>query len=247
MPGIKPFMTRRRWIADEHHGDAAFLTGEHAAHLTRVLRVQVGQQFDVVVAGAVRLGTVTAVAADRVELSLGDELPYAQQPALTLVLAIFKFDRMEWAIEKCTEIGVARITPVIVSRTDRYLALAAPKRFERWRRLVRQAAEQSRRSDVPEVDQPESLKTALTAAGPADAAESRIVLAESEKDLCLTDALASPVHKAMLAIGPEGGWTEEELRTFRQAGWSSVSLGPNILRAETAAIVASALLLDALR
>jgi len=157
---------------------------------------------------------------------------------LTLVLAIFKFDRMEWAIEKCTELGVSRIVPVICSRTDSHLALAATKRADRWRRLALRAAEQSRRAVPPEIAAPVELQDALKATTVA----SRIVLAESEEQVELRDVLAShPEGEVALAIGPEGGWVEDELQLFQKAGWISASLGNTILRAETAAIAAVAI------
>src|ERR1700683_3149709 len=99
-------MTRRRWIADEVAGDTAALVGEHAAHLARVLRAEVGQQFDIAAGDELRRGTITTISPDRVEFTLGNKLfgrlksAGSSTPNITLVLAIFKFDRMEWAIEK---------------------------------------------------------------------------------------------------------------------------------------------------
>ncbi len=169
---------------------------------------------------------------------------------LTLVLSIFKFDRMEWAIEKCTEIGVAQIVPLIARRTDSHLAAAASKRHERWLRIARQASEQSRRTAPPEISQPVRFKD-LGASGTVPAGEgaasARVVLAESERDQRLRDVIAASANDLILAVGPEGGWAEDELSWFRQSGWVAASLGSTILRAETAAIVASALALDALR
>lgn len=238
-------MTRRRWIADEIHGDTAFLTGEHASHLTRVLRAQIGQEFEIATGNSVRIGRITSISDDRVEFSLACELALNVVANLTLALAIFKFDRMEWAIEKCTEIGVGRIMPVIARRTDSHLASTAVKRYERWQRLARQAAEQSRRAAPPEISPPIKLKE-LDSAGIFPAA-TRIVLAETERHARLRDILQSSEANVVLATGPEGGWAEDELKWFRQSGWTSASLGDTILRAETAAIVATALALDALR
>ena len=227
-------MTRRRWIADEVSGSRAFLVGAHADHLARVLRARVGQEFDITTGSEVRRGLVIAISADRVEFELGDPIPSSPNVQITLLLSIFKFDRMEWAIEKCTELGVARIVPLIARRTEGHLAAAAAKRVERWRRIVLQAAEQSRRSLVPEVWQPLKFKDALTLPGGM-----RIVLSEFETEIKLKDLLQS-LHddEIFIALGPEGGWTNEELTTFREAGWSSASLGSTILRAETATIAA---------
>src|SRR6202021_33709 len=121
-------MTRRRWIADEVSGTRALLLGAHANHLSRVLRARIGQEFDITTGNEVRRGRITAIAQDRVEFELGAEVPTRFAVPVTLVLSIFKFDRMEWAIEKCTELGVARIVPVIARRTDVHLASAGAKR-----------------------------------------------------------------------------------------------------------------------
>lgn len=229
-------MTRRRWIADEVSGNKAALTGEHADHLVRVLRVRIGQEFDIATGGTVWRGRVTSLSANRVEFELGEKLPTMSGASLTLLLAIFKFDPMEWAIEKCTELGVARIVPVIARRTDAHLAAASAKRVERWRKIALQAAEQSRRESPPEIDAPVKLAQAATLSGAA-----RIVLSESETGTMLKDVFASPDGRedVLLAIGPEGGWTADELQLFHNSGWISASLGPTILRAETAAIVAT--------
>ncbi|HMB84627.1 MAG TPA: RsmE family RNA methyltransferase [Terriglobales bacterium] len=246
-------MTRRRWIADEVTGDTAALVGEHAAHLARVLRAEVGQEFDIATGDEVRRGTITFISYDRVDFALGTKPRHrlrskpSAAPKITLALAIFKFDRMEWAIEKCTEIGVSRIIPVIARRSDAHLATAAVKRHERWQRIVRQAAEQSRRSAPPEIAAPVKLKD-LAGAGVLPAGVlTRIVLAESEEDTRLREILQSRPTEVALAVGPEGGWADEELAWFRETGWVAASLGDTILRAETAAIVATALALEALR
>ncbi len=232
-------MTRRRWIADEVSGDRAALTGAHAYHLCRVLRARVGQQFDIATASGVRRGCVSSVEEARVEFDLLEEIPAAVIPPVTLALAVFKFDRMEWAIEKCTELGVARIVPIAAQRTERHLAGAAANRVERWRRVAQQASEQARRAAPPEILPPMSLKEALQVP-----AELRIVLDETERAARLTDLLAEkPSGHLWLAVGPEGGWTVGELDAFHGSGWLSASLGGNILRAETAAIVAVTLAL----
>ncbi len=235
-------MSRRRWIADEVSGNRAALTGSHAAHLSRVLRARVGQEFEIATGASVRSGRVTRIDHDRVEFELGDEINATATPNLTLALSIFKFDRMEWAIEKCTELGAARIVPVIASRTETHLATAASKRVERWQRIARQASEQSRRNSTPEINQPVKLTAALALPGTM-----RIVLAESEQQTMLKDVLHTHSPRdIVLALGPEGGWTPSELELFRDAGWIAASLGNTILRAETAAIAALAVTLSEL-
>ncbi len=236
-------MTRRRWIADEVSGTRAALTGAHASHLCRVLRARVGQEFDIITGNEVRRGRVTAVAQGRVEFELGDEIPPPVAIQVTVALSIFKFDRMEWAIEKCTELGATRIVPVIARRTEAHLAAAAAKRVDRWRRLALQAAEQSRRASPPEISDPLKLKDAVALPGSL-----RIVLSESESGVMLKDVFQSHPDQSevVLFLGPEGGWTHEELKLFQEVGWISASLGKTILRAETAAIASLAVVLSEL-
>lgn len=229
-------MTRRRWIADEVSGDRAALTGAHAAHLARVLRARVGQEFDISTGETVRRGRVVSVSDQRVDFELAEEVGAAIESAITLLLAVFKFDRFEWAVEKCTELGVERIVPVIARRTDAHLAHAAVKRVARWERIAREAAQQSRRVAPPEIASPVKLKEAI-----AQVEGSRIVLSEVEDGTMLRDVLADAGDASIvLAVGPEGGWSEDELKMFADADWRAASLGPTILRAETAAIAACA-------
>jgi 16S rRNA (uracil1498-N3)-methyltransferase len=233
-------MTRRRWIADEVSDDHAALTGEHAEHLIRVLRVRVGQEFDIATGSTVRRGKVVNVGEQRVDFDLGEEVTKSSGADVTLLLAIFKFDRLEWAIEKCTELGVAKIVPLIARRTDSHLAAASHKRLERWRKIAVQSAEQSRRCLVPEIYLPTKLQDA--AEMPASL---RMLLNESEEQDTLARVLAT--HQGgrdiLLAVGPEGGWTEDELQIFHNKGWRSASLGSTILRTETAAIASLAIVL----
>jgi len=191
----------------------------------------------------VRRGRITFVGDARVEFDLGQEVSRTELAEITLVLAVFKFDRMEWAIEKCTELGVARIVPVIARRTDSHLASASAKRAERWQRIARQAAEQSRRAAPPEIAAPVKLAEALDLPGAL-----RIVLAESEERTLLRDVVKPQKLEdgIVLAIGPEGGWTDDELQSFQQSGWMSASLGNTILRAETAAMAATAVVASVL-
>ncbi len=206
------------------------------------MRARVGEEFDISIGQAVRRGKIISANADRVEFELGQEIERAAPAQITLLLAIFKFDRMEWAIEKCTELDVSRIVPVISRRTDAHLVAASAKRVERWQRIARQASEQSRRAIPPEIAAPVRLAEALH---PSEGL--RVVLAESEEKTLLRDVLSNEVEGGMiLAVGPEGGWTDEELQSFRQAGWISASLGNTILRAETAAIAATAVVASTL-
>jgi 16S rRNA (uracil1498-N3)-methyltransferase len=229
-------MTRRRWIADEVSGDRVAIVGEHARHLAQVLRAQPGQEFDISTGAEIRHGRITSIRPDRVEFELGEVVAQPAEPNVTIALSIFKFDRLEWAIEKCTELAVARIIPVMAGRTEKHLAAAAAKRVERWHRIARQASEQSRSSSPPEISDPIKLRDLFEIPG-----DNRIVLDENERERLLIDALSADVPTTTLAIGPEGGWRPEEVAGFRSAGWTTASLGQTVLRAETAAIAALAI------
>jgi 16S rRNA (uracil1498-N3)-methyltransferase len=228
-------MTRRRWIADRVEGDHAWLLGPNANHLFRVLRVKVGQIFDVAADGVPRFATVVCASHDQVEFHLGAVVESEALPQITVYLSIFKFDRMEWALEKLTELGVTGISPVIAQRTEKHLAKAASARVERWRKIAHEASQQSRRIAPPQIADPVGLKQAI-----AEIQGSRIVLAETEEHISLKSALSECQPPLAMAFGPEGGWSETELELFAASGWKSASLGNTILRAETAAIAAVA-------
>lgn len=227
-------MTRRRWIADKFTDTTASLTGDQALHLARVLRAQPGQIFDVVANGFLRRATVVNVSEQEVAFALGEELEAEAALPVHLLLAIIKFDHYEWGLEKLTELGAARITPVIARRTEKHLAHASAKRVERWRRIALEAAKQSRRSDLPQVDDPMPLKQAIAQI----TAPTKLLLAETEQENSLAAAVKGVTGAIALAIGPEGGWTPEEMTLFSESGWRHITLGPRILRAETAAIAA---------
>jgi 16S rRNA (uracil1498-N3)-methyltransferase len=247
---MKFIMTRRRWIADTSTETTASLLGAQAEHLARVLRAQPGTEADIVANGRVHHAAIASVSAEEVVFNLIVELTAEPALPVTLLLSVFKFDRMEWAIEKATELGVAAIIPVIARRTEKHLAQAADKRVERWRRLAHEAAKQSRRADLPVIADPIALSARLQ----QPSAAQHILLAENELDISLRQriemaltASGSELPDIEIAIGPEGGWTNEELALFAKHNWQPASLGPRILRAETAAIaalaIASALLL----
>jgi 16S rRNA (uracil1498-N3)-methyltransferase len=236
-------MTRRRWIADTWDEATASLTGEQASHLIRVLRAQAGMEFDIVAGDRVWHAVIAGISGDAVRFNLIAEIQADPALPITLLLSIFKFDRMEWAIEKATELGVQRIIPIVTRRSEKHLVQAAPNRTERWRKIAREAAKQSRRSDIPAIEDAIPLKTAARRKGDAV----RLLLAEQERTTTLRAALTEALQAAndnypeiRLATGPEGGWTAEEEALFDDEGWKPVSLGPRILRAETAAITATA-------
>jgi len=246
-------MTHRRWIAEHWDEATASIVGAQAEHLARVLRAQPGMEADVVAGGRVFHAEVAAVTLDgeksEVRFNLAAELQSVPPLLITLVLAVYKFDRMEWAIEKATELGVAAIAPIISRRTEKHLAQAATKRVDRWRRIAHEAAQQARRSDVPVIHDPEPLIDRVSAASTS----MRIVLAEQERSTTLRQAIEEAMRSARdempsfeMAIGPEGGWAPNEEGLFDANGWRSASLGPRIVRAETAAIASLAVVASCL-
>ena len=235
-------MTRRRWIADRVAGGRAWLTGDNAAHLARVLRAKPGQQFDIADGAQVRSGTIVSVSPEEVQFELGAVIHDVALPEVSVFLSIFKFDRLEWAVEKLTELGVAQVIPVVARRTEPHLAKAAEKRVERWRKIAREATQQSRRAAPPEIAPPMAIKKGIE-----EATGSRLVLSELEERASLKSALTRCKPPLALAFGPEGGWAEQELQMFSEAGWTAASLGSTILRAETAAIAAVAIALAELQ
>ena len=236
-------MTRRRWIAEHWDEATATIDDGQAEHMARVLRAQPGMVADVMAGGHVFHAEVAAVTPHEVRFNLITELEADPALPVTLVMAIYKFDHMEWAIEKATELGVAEVAPVITRRTEKHLAQAAEKRAERWRRIVHEAAQQARRCDVPLIYDPGPLAERVRAASEA----TRIVLAEQERTTTLRSLMDEAVKAANeempaieIAIGPEGGWAPSEEALFDANGWRAASLGPRILRAETAAIASLA-------
>jgi 16S rRNA (uracil1498-N3)-methyltransferase len=226
-------MARRRFFVDEVRHGEAIIEGENAHHLTRVLRVEPGQKYEITDTRRVWLAEVKTARKTLVEFATLEELPpNPPLPEATLYLALIKFERFEWAVEKATELAVARIVPVEASRSERGLADGAGKRVERWRRIAREAAEQSRRLRPPEIDDPIRFDRMLKIDSPH-----RIWLDEQPGAKPLFELLP-PNAPAAFAIGPEGGWSVSERHSFHQAHWTPASLGPAILRAETAATAA---------
>ena len=214
------------------------MEGEAAHHLGRVLRAQIGQLYELSDGERVWLGRIESVGRDRLQFALVEELP-AIHPGveLTLLLAVVKFDAFEWAIEKATELGVSTIVPLAAERSEKALLSAAAKRAERWKKILLEASQQSRRVRVPvlgELAKPESAF-----ASRRDGL--RVMLSERADASPLRKVLQGQrATKATLAIGPEGGWTDAEFAAAQSCGFLEASLGRLILRTETAVIAALA-------
>jgi 16S rRNA (uracil1498-N3)-methyltransferase len=235
---------RRRFFVDEVRNGNAHIEGEEARHLTRVLRVEAGQRYEISDNRNVYLAEIETARKESVVFRTLEKLPAAPAAArIELFAALIKFDRFEWIVEKATELGVTEIVPVEAARSDRGLEKAAAKRVERWRRIALEASQQSRRTHLPEIQEPVPLALALARTGTC-----RFVLDENPEAAPLLKALpAERTAQDTVAIltGPEGGWTDEERASFAAAGWTSVSMGALILRAETAVIAALAVVSQA--
>lgn len=235
---------RRRFFVDEVRSGRAQIAGDEARHLTRVLRVEPGQRFEISDNSNVYLAEVETAHKENVVFRTLEKLPPAAPGArLVLYAGLIKFDRFEWIVEKATELGVTEIVPVEATRSERGLERGAAKRLERWRRIALEASQQARRARLPEVQEPVPLTQAL-----ARTATFRCVLDENPGTLPLLQQLPlSRTAEDIVAIltGPEGGWTDDERAAFLAAGWTAVSMGSLILRAETAAIAALAVVSQA--
>ena len=232
-------MARRRFFVDQVHNGQAEINGESAHHLARVLRVEVGQTFEISDSAQVWLATVATVRKDLVRFDLVEEIDAGSAlPTVTLFFALIKFDRFEWAVEKATELGVTRIVPVEAARSERGLFDGSRNRAERWRRIGREASEQSRRLRAPEIADGVKFAEALK-----DLSMHRLWLDERPGAPLLLRAFAPAAGDSVsLMIGPEGGWTEPERLAFGEGGWRGASLGPTVLRAETAVCAALAVI-----
>ena len=225
-------------MVDSIRGGVAELTGESARHLTRVLRVEAGQRFEISDGREAWLAEISEAHGPRVVFRVVEPLKMQQLPArVGLCAALIKFDRFEWMIQKATELGVDHVLPVETARTEKGLFHASAKRRERWTRIAIEATAQSRRLSAPPILPAVRLPECLTA---GEGVRYRM---EENTAPPLAHLLAQsvPLEGAVrLLVGPEGGWTDEERRATAQAGWQPASLGPCILRAETAAIAAIA-------
>jgi 16S rRNA (uracil1498-N3)-methyltransferase len=237
-------MSRRRLFvaAERLGGERLVLSGDEHRHVARVLRARPGEAltlFDG--AGGEVEATIVTVGAREVELTLGERRAApgaAPAVAVTLLVAVPRGERMDWLVQKTTELGVARIVPVSTERS-----VARPEagggRKPRWEKIAREAARQCGRADVPRVEEPTPLAEAL--ADPALPAR-RFALWEGERGRSLGQALATDAASpTAILVGPEGGFAADEVAEATRTGFAAVGLGPRILRVETAAVVAVAL------
>ena len=219
----------------------ATLDGAAAHHLGRVLRAEPGQSYELSDGQSVWLGRVERVGREAIEFALLEPVAARESRIVaTLLLAIVKFERFEWAIEKATELGAEAIVPLAAERSERALVGAAAKRAERWQRILLESAQQAR------CLRPPALRPVVSPAEGFRAADAsvKVMLSERSDAPVLRSVLEEKVARQnvsgrdrvqfALAVGPEGGWTEAEFAAAAAAGFREASLGANILRTETA-------------
>jgi 16S rRNA (uracil1498-N3)-methyltransferase len=233
-------MSRRRFFVPEIRRGAAQLTGPDAEHLARVLRVEPGQRFELSDNQSLYLAEIETVRKSLVSFRVLEDLPAPPpEAAITLLPALFKFDRFEWLVEKTTELGVTSIQPWEAVRTERGLAQASSKRLPRWQKIALESSQQSRRARLPEIEPAIQFSAALKIE-----ATVRLLLDEDPAAPPILNVLPSdrsPASRIALLLGPEGGFTDSERAAAIATAWLPCSLGPAILRAETAAVAALAI------
>lgn len=226
---------------DSIRNGRAELTGDDARHLTRVLRVEAGQQYEISDNQRAYLAEVESARKEYIVFRTVEALgPEPDEVRVTLLAALVKFDHYELLVEKATELGASVIVPVRAARSEHGLERAALKRIDRWRKIAMEASQQSRRAHLPGIEEPVEFQSAI-----ARQAGSRLFLDEARCGMPLLKALpdaCSAEDSIAVLTGPEGGWADAEREAAIAAGWTQVSLGRRILRAETAAIAALALI-----
>lgn len=240
---------RRRFFVEKFDAGRAQLLGDTAQHLGRVLRAEPGQLYELSDGSEVWLARVEKISRvrgdDAVEFALTEKIEARTSSLrIRLLLSIIKFDRMEWCLEKATELGVAEIVPLAASRSEKALVLAAAKRSQRWQKILVESAQQSRRLRPPVLAQVETPEQAFSAVRE----NAKVILSERADAPSLQDALraAHGQSEIWLATGPEGGWTDAEISAATNNGFGEASLGREILRTETAVVAALAIVRYAL-
>jgi len=247
----------RFFVSPDQIEDARVVLSAPQAHqVARVLRLRPGDPIGILDgSGAECAAVLEAVSPARAVARLQEWhlCPAEPRTHLALGLGLLKGEKMEWAIQKVTEVGASRILPVACARSVvRLEEERAAGKVRRWQQIAQEAAEQCRRGRVPQVAAPLSWPALLDHAAGADVT----LLADEQEATPLAEALRTALPpsqhdptqpaRVLLLVGPEGGFTPEETTAARAVGAIPVSLGPRILRAETAAVVGAALLLHLL-
>jgi 16S rRNA (uracil1498-N3)-methyltransferase len=209
-------------------GSTITIAGQEFHHAARVVRVQPGEPVEVFDGrGFAAAGTVESIQTGHMVVRVEQRIDSREAPLdVRLAMAIIQLDRFELVLQKATELGVRRIVPLITDRVE-----VRPERYrgktERWEKIVFEATKQSGRATIPTIEPPARFRDVVAQPG------ARIVF-----DADAEPSPVTPAESVTLFIGPEGGWSEDELAFARERGCAFARLGPRRLRAETAAIVA---------
>jgi 16S rRNA (uracil1498-N3)-methyltransferase len=228
-------MSERFFLDAAPRGGRALLAGDEARHLARVLRAAIGDEVRVFDGtGCEWVARVAAIGRDEVTLEVVGELPVAPaaERPVTLAVALPKGERQKWLVEKLTELGAARLVPLV---TERGVAEATPAALERLRRVVVEACKQCGRTRLMEIGGPATIAEACAAATPGG----RVILCDPAGPPLVARAIG-PAAAVLGLVGPEGGFTVGEVAAAEAAGAVRASLGPHVLRVETAAIALAA-------
>ena len=226
------------------HGDSIFITGDLLHHLRASLRLHIDEPVHLTDERRRRYhAIVTNLTRERLTARITGsfEGPHHSYPRLTLGQAILKGDHMDWITQKATELGVDRIVPLIAHRSVvRPQQARVPSQTARWQRIAREAAQQSEQWQIPTVQAPLEFREFISQPN----ATTRLILVErgDGKRLADFELPDEPAASVAVLVGPEGGWHAEEVAIAREHAFEPISLGPAILRAETAALAVLALL-----
>lgn len=221
------------------HDRRVSVTGSLHRHLRASLRTQPGEELWLALPSQRRLHVrVTQVDRRGLTADILDErvIPPQTRPQVDLALAILKGERMDWVVQKSTELDVRSITPLLSERTiARAQATRSTKQVERWQRIALEAAQQAERWDIPQVQSPQTFEAYHRR---STGHRTRLILCERSqaRSLSVVALPSEPAHAVALLVGPEGGWSPKEVEAAVEHGHVPVSLGSRILRAETAAL-----------
>lgn len=247
-------MARRRFYAkpDDIQSPVVNLSADETHHLIHVLRMTPGDQafvFDG--CGREYKCSFRTIVNNRAQLEVLDEISGAVESPLdvTLAQAMTKGEKFDFIVQKATELGVSRIAPLLTRHAEvRFDEQQAERRVERWRRISLEALKQCGRRKLVQIAPPRTLREFLdqnVSPGTPESASHSMLLSFSERGgMAVADALAGILNQGSIValIGPEGGWSDDELELLRQRGSKAITLGPRVLRTETAALVALALI-----
>jgi 16S rRNA (uracil1498-N3)-methyltransferase len=232
--------------ASSFAGEQVRLSREQAYQIAHVLRLKVGdtvtvldgrgQEYDV---------TLTAVSSSETVGQIAGQRRAAGEPGVevTLFQSLLARDKFEWVLQKATEVGVAQVVPVLTERSLVRVKRQESSKLDRWRRILTEAAEQSHRGRIPRLEQVCTFPEAIARLRDFDRCLIAAPFHEAAALRSTLRGLAGPEASIALLVGPEGGFTPAELTLARTRGAVPISLGPRVLRTETAAVVAAALVL----